>query len=217
MTSLRLEVESAQRLLLRDVPAVAVEKLQEKLVRVSLQVTSVTTLINNVLDVTQISTGRMVLLPETVDLRKAVESVLAGVRERLSCSGSIVDMYAYAPIVGKWDPLRLKSVIFSLLSNAIQYGEGEHIEIVIDVRGDQARLVVTDHGIGISVEEQERIFGRFERSGPQPHFGGFGTGLWIAREIIEAHGGTITVVSKLGSGSTFTVLLPLARGEEHSR
>jgi signal transduction histidine kinase len=215
LTSLRLEVESAQRLLVRDVPAVAVEKLEAKLVRVSLQVTSVTTLINNVLDVTQISTGRMVLLPETVDLRKAVESVLAGVRERLSCSGSIVDMYAYAPIVGKWDPLRLKSVIFSLLSNAIQYGEGEHIEIVIDVRGDQARLVVTDHGIGISVEEQERIFGRFERSGPQPHFGGFGTGLWIAREIIEAHGGTITVVSKLGSGSTFTVLLPLARAEQH--
>jgi signal transduction histidine kinase len=211
LTSLSFEVQSAQRLLGRNEPAVPVETMEAKLGRVSFQVTRLTALINNLLDVTSITSGRMVLLPETFDLRKTVKGVLAGVDELLARSGSMLNIRADAPVVGEWDPIRLKSVIFSVVSNAIKYGNGKPIEIDLDVRGDQARMVVIDHGIGISVEEQERIFHCFERAVPQQHFGGFGLGLWIAREIIVAHGGTITVASKPELGSTFTIRLPLAR------
>ena len=216
LTSLSLEVESAQRLLGYDNHAVPVANLAAKLDRVSFQVTRITALINNFLDVTQITSGTMVLLPETLDLRKHVNAVLAGARELLARSGSVLNLRAAEPVVGKWDPIRLKSVIFSLVSNAVKYGEGKPIEIDLDIQADQARLVVVDHGLGIAVEEQERIFRRFERAVPQQHFGGFGLGLWVAHQIIEAHRGTITVASKPGSGSTFTVLLPLAC-EDRSR
>ena len=216
LTSLSLEVESAQRLLGYDNHAVPVANLAAKLDRVSFQVTRITALINNFLDVTQITSGTMVLLPEKLDLRKHVNGILAGARELLARSGSILNLRAAGPVVGKWDPIRLKSVIFSLVSNAVKYGEGKPIEIDLDIQADQARLVVVDHGLGIAVEEQERIFRRFERAVPQQHFGGFGLGLWVAHQIIEAHRGTITVASKPGSGSTFTVLLPLAC-EDRSR
>jgi signal transduction histidine kinase len=216
LTSLSLEVESAQRLLGYDNQAVPAENLAVKLARVSFQVTRITALINNFLDVTQITSGTMVLLPERLDLRKHVNGVLAGARELFARSGSILNLRAAGPVVGKWDPIRLKSVIFSLVSNAAKYGEGKPIEIDLDIQADQARLVVVDYGLGIAVEEQERIFRRFERAVPQQHFGGFGLGLWVARQIIEAHRGSITVASKPGSGSTFTVLLPL-EFEEPSR
>jgi signal transduction histidine kinase len=211
LASLNLELESAQRLLGRDPSALSVEKMEAKLIRVSFQVTRLTALINNFLDVTQMTSGRIVLLHETFDLRKAVHTVLAGVRELLARSGSIMNVRADAPVVGEWDLLRLKSVILSLISNAIKYGEGRPIDVDVDARDGQARLTIVDRGVGISVEEQERILRRFERPAVRQHLSGLGLGLWVAREIIVAHGGTLTVASKPGSGSTFTVLLPLAR------
>ena len=76
--------------------------------------------------------------------------------------------------------------------------------------GGVARLQVRDEGIGIAPENQERIFERFERAVSERHFGGFGVGLWVARKVVEAHGGAIRVRSEGGAGSEFTVELPLA-------
>jgi two-component system sensor histidine kinase EvgS len=213
LTSLSLEVESAQRLIGRGPIEASFEKMDAKLVRVSFQVARLTALINNFLDVTQITSRRMVLLRETFDLRKAVDVVLAGSRELLARSGSILNMRAGAPVVGEWDSLRLKSVIFTLVSNAIKYGEGKPIDIDIDVLDDQARLAVIDRGVGIPPAERERILRRFEIAVPRQHFSGLVLSLWIAQEIVVAHGGTITVASEPGSGSTFTVLVPLGREE----
>jgi signal transduction histidine kinase len=217
LTSLSLQVASARQLLEeRDAP-VPVEKVGAKLLRASFLVTRLTALINNFLAVTQVSAGRMVLSQETSELRDVVETVLAGTREQLARSGSSLDVRSGSPVIGKWDHLALESAMFNLVSNAIQYGQGKPITIDLNVQADQARLVITDHGIGISTEVQERIFRRFERAVPQEHFGGFGLGLWVAREIIEAHGGTITVESERGLGSTFTILLPLSRKERRAR
>jgi signal transduction histidine kinase len=131
----------------------------------------------------------------------------------LARSGSAVNVRGAGPVVGEWDRLSLESAIFNVVANAIKYGDGKPIEIDVEVQPDGARLVVADHGIGIPVDEQERIFHRFERAVPQQHFGGFGLGLWVARKIIEGHGGTIAVASTHGSGSTFTAMLPLAKAE----
>jgi signal transduction histidine kinase len=103
----------------------------------------------------------------------------------------------------------MEQVIENILGNAIKYGSGQPIEIEVAADGESALFRVTDHGIGIPKESQGRIFERFERVAPVEHFGGFGLGLWIVRQIVEAHGGTITVESDGGDqGAVFTVRLP---------
>jgi signal transduction histidine kinase len=99
-------------------------------------------------------------------------------------------------------------VITNLLANAIKFGQGRPIRIVVRGAGDRARLEVHDRGIGIAPGDRERIFERFERAVSASHFGGLGLGLYISREIVVAHGGTIHIDSQPGSGTTFTVELP---------
>ena len=96
----------------------------------------------------------------------------------------------------------------SLLSNAIKYGAGHPIEVSVEGHGELAHLSVRDQGIGLSREDVGRIFERFERAVSPRHYGGMGLGLYVARQIIEAHGGNIVVRSQPGQGSTFTVVLP---------
>ena len=100
----------------------------------------------------------------------------------------------------------------NLLSNAAKFGDGKPIEITIDRQDGGARWWCVDHGIGIAPEQQSRIFQRFERAVSARHYGGFGIGLWAARQIVEAHGGRIEVASQPGEGSRFTVSLPLGGG-----
>ncbi len=96
----------------------------------------------------------------------------------------------------------------NLVSNAIKYGPGKPIDLTVQANGDVVMLSVRDHGIGISLDAQGRIFGRFERAVSTTNYGGLGLGLYIARQVVEAHGGEISVTSAEGEGSTFTVCLP---------
>jgi signal transduction histidine kinase len=100
-------------------------------------------------------------------------------------------------------------VLTNLIGNAIKYGEGRPIDVVLSRAGERARLQVRDQGIGIDKEDQARVFERFERAVSHQRFGGFGLGLWIVRYLIEALKGTVRVDSQPGVGSTFTVELPL--------
>src|SRR5262249_26054393 len=110
-----------------------------------------------------------------------------------------------------WDRLRLEQVVANLLSNALKYGAGKPVHIEIAAAAGGARLTVSDGGIGISTDDMTRIFERFERGVSGRQFGGFGLGLYIVRQLVEAHGGSISVDSRVGSGSTFTVVLPDGR------
>jgi signal transduction histidine kinase len=107
--------------------------------------------------------------------------------------------------------MRVEQVVTNLLSNAIKYGAGRPIEIRVDGDENTARLTVRDRGIGIPPDHQARIFERFERAVSTSDYGGFGLGLWIVRQIVEAHGGQIHVTSTPGQGSAFTVELPRRR------
>src|SRR5262249_49455976 len=109
---------------------------------------------------------------------------------------------------GQWDRLRLEQIVTNLLSNAIKFGAGKPIEVKLENRADVVLLSVRDHGIGISADDQTRIFQRFERAVPQKSVGGFGLGLWIVRQIATAMSGTIGVTSEPGKGATFTLVLP---------
>jgi signal transduction histidine kinase len=110
---------------------------------------------------------------------------------------------------GRWDRLRIEQVASNLLGNAIKYGKGRPIDVFVSSSEIGARLVVRDHGGGIAAEDQARIFNRFERVRSTKSSGGLGLGLYIARQIVDAHGGTIQVKSEPGEGATFTVDLPL--------
>ena len=108
----------------------------------------------------------------------------------------------------RWDRFRIEQVVTNLLSNAIKYGAGKPVDVVVDAR-PAARASGGHRGPGIEAEHHGRLFERFARFAPSHHYGGFGLGLWIARVIVEAHGGTIGVRSP-GAGASFVVDLPLA-------
>jgi signal transduction histidine kinase len=166
-------------------------------------------LIEDLLDVTRITANRLNINRRETDLVNIVNEVLEMLRPELSKSGSTVTFHSPQRVVGFWDTDRIKQIVINLLTNAVKYGQGRPIEIVALIDDGRAKLSVRDYGIGISKENQRRIFNRFERVAPITHYAGLGLGLFISREIAISHHGIILVESELGKGSTFTLELPL--------
>jgi PAS domain S-box-containing protein len=166
-------------------------------------------LVNNLLDVSRIRAGRLALEHETVDFSALLQDVVTRAEADAAGAGCTLILHADSPVVGRWDRLRLEQVVTNLLSNAIKYGPNHPIEMTVVQDGEIALLTVRDHGIGIAPENQARIFQRFERAVSERHYGGFGLGLWIVKQIVESLGGDIRVESQPGKGATFTVALPL--------
>jgi two-component system, OmpR family, sensor kinase len=111
-------------------------------------------------------------------------------------------------MMGRWDRSWLEKAFEHLLSNAAKYGHGHPIEVRLEGEHKVVRLAVRNHGPTIPLDDQRRIFGRFERTASTRHYGGFGLGLWSVRKIVEAHGGLVRVESRPGEGATFTIELP---------
>lgn len=174
------------------------------------QVRRLTQLVNELLDVTRISAGRFEVERERVDLAAIVRGVVDQFEGELEKSGCVLSLDAPRPVVGEWDGPRIEQVAMNLITNAMKYGHGKPIAIRVWMEDERAVLTVEDHGIGIAPEDRERIFQRFERTTDAKAFSGLGLGLYIVRQIVEAHGGSIRVESQLGSGSTFLVELPLS-------
>ena len=111
-------------------------------------------------------------------------------------------------VTGHWDELKLEQVFINLFTNALKYGEGRPIDITVSRTDDKGKLIVRDHGIGITEDNVDKIFDKFERVGSINNFPGLGLGLFITKEYVKAHNGTIEVMSKTDEGSTFIVELP---------
>jgi PAS domain S-box-containing protein len=184
------------------------ERTAEKLDRASRQVTRLTKLVSDLLDVSRITGGRLHVEPERFDLAVLVDEIVARMSEEADRAGCRISVVAERPCIGSWDRLRIDQVLTNLLTNALKYGGAKPIELELSIRGSQVRLSVRDHGIGIAPEHQRRIFERFERAASTRHYGGFGLGLWIVRQIVQASGGAIAVESTPGEGSVFIVDLP---------
>jgi len=187
--------------------------LQKRLGALARQGARLERVVDALLDISRIMGGPPELQLEPVDLSEIVRDVERQLAEsgQLEPSGCELRVNVHgAPVVGRWDRVRVEKVLSNLLQNALKYGAGKPVTVTAYAAGAVAILQVADQGIGIPGEDQERIFGRFERAVSGRHYGGLGLGLFIARQMVEALGGTITVASEVGRGATFTVCLPLA-------
>jgi signal transduction histidine kinase len=165
-------------------------------------------LIAELLEVSRIIWGRFQPEREDVDLGALVQESLARQEQQLLDASCPVHLDVQGAVRGRWDRGRLDRVLDNLIGNAAKYGAGKPIEVRLQGRAEDVLLEVRDHGIGIDPADHARVFERFERAVSRKQFGGFGLGLWISRKIVEAHGGSISLMSVPGGGSTFSVELP---------
>jgi signal transduction histidine kinase len=204
LTSLQLRVQLLARNARAD--TLSKDRFSRDAAGAEEQVKRMALLVDDLLDISRIMSGRLRLDVEDVDLGGFVREVVERYPEP---QRELVDVRVEGdPIVGRWDRMRIDQIVSNLLSNALKYGENNPIEITVGREADRARLVVRDHGVGIAASDLPRIFERFERAAAR-HVGGFGLGLWIVRQVVDALDGTIAVESRLGSGSVFIVELPL--------
>ncbi|MCM2277948.1 MAG: ATP-binding protein [Oligoflexia bacterium] len=206
ITPLKLQVQMIQKLAnegrLQDSQAAALLKQSER------QIERIALLIENLLDVSRLTTGRMQLNAEALDLGGLVSEMIRQAELEHGSPG-VFQADLDTGVTGSFDRTRLEQLVLNLLSNSFKFGAGKPISVRLRSREGKAILTVTDQGIGIAPEDQTRIFGRFEQAVSSRHYGGLGLGLYIARQIAEAHGGTIRVESVPGRGASFIVELPL--------
>ncbi|MFP2910112.1 ATP-binding protein [Pyxidicoccus sp. 3LFB2] len=173
-------------------------------------------LLDTLLDVSRVASQRLKLEVATLDLVETARDVA----QRLAVQARASDVELRLelppePVILFGDRLRLEQVVSNLLTNAFKYGNRQPVKLQVEEREDAVALTVTDGGIGIAPADQARIFNRFERAAGNAGADGLGLGLYIAKEIVTAHGGTITVDSQPGQGSTFQVVLPRHRTERY--
>jgi PAS domain S-box-containing protein len=172
------------------------------------QVRRLSTLVDELLNVSRIVHGRLRLERETTDLARLVVEAADRLADDFARGGTPLEVEAPGPLTGSWDRLRLDLVFSNLLSNALRYGQKQPVRVRVETDPTIARVIVEDRGIGIRPEYQARIFERFVRAVPAREYGGLGVGLWLSRQIVEAHEGRLRVESREGEGSRFTVELP---------
>ena len=194
--------------------AFTLEKLREMVARDERQIRSLTRLIDDMLDVSRIRTGKLSARPQPADLGVLAGNVVESLAAQFASAGSHIELEVEGPAPVLMDEFRIEQVLANLLTNALRYGDGKPVSVRVKVEDDFVRVDVRDQGMGISAEEQERIFERFYRvdSARSRATGGTGLGLAIVKHVAENHGGTIGVWSQVGRGSTFTMTLPSAQG-----
>jgi signal transduction histidine kinase len=211
LTSLKLQIQMNQRLMQHENPdAFSPERVRKLVETTDRQVDRLGRLVEDMLDVARVHTGKLTMEKSQVDLTELVREVIERISPQLSAAKCEIREKAEVGILGNWDRYRIEQVINNLLTNAIRYSPGKPIHIVVSKEGEKARLTVHDEGAGISPENHERIFQRFERAVSSGNISGLGLGLYISRQILESHQGTIHVESVPNEGATFIVELPLS-------
>jgi PAS domain S-box-containing protein len=211
LMALQLNLHGISRSLKSAVEEIAAEgsaQMRRGVERSLRQTEHLARLIERLLDVSRVARGQFALAVEKLDLSAVAKDVVDSMREAAARAGSELLFHAAGIAEGAWDRTRVREVVENLISNAIKYGEGHPVNVVVEPLGATVRIRVTDHGVGIPHEDVERIFERFERGGAKPDRGSLGLGLYVTRRIVLAHGGMISVTSEPGEGSTFVVELP---------
>jgi CheY-like chemotaxis protein/two-component sensor histidine kinase len=190
--------------------------IQRTLAAMDRQLHYMVRIIDDLLDVSRISRGMLVLRKERVDMVQIVERAVENVRHSFDVRNQSVSVDIDGSVMAWVDPTRVCQIISNLLNNASKYmREGGGVQVQLCVEQQNAVVRVIDGGVGIASEQLNRIFEMFVRldDAPANREGGLGIGLALARRLAQMHGGTLTVASPgIGQGSTFTLSVPLGVG-----
>jgi signal transduction histidine kinase len=208
LTSMKLQNQLVQRTMNEDFESGNFRRFEKMVQQSGRQIDRLVRLVEEMLDISRIRSGKLTISPENLDLTQLVHDTVERFAPHLQTVGCSVRVKAPDALPGRWDRMRLEQVLVNLLSNAMKYGAGKPIFVDLERRADVVVLSVRDGGIGIAPEHQARIFERFERAVTKSEISGLGLGLYIAKQILELQGGSIAVESEPGRGSTFTVTLP---------
>lgn len=213
VTSLKGFAQVVQRSL-RKTGAVDPERLARAMQTIDEQSSRLARLTDQMLDISRLEAEKFSLSRHEADLVGLVENVVLTFRHLQP--DRIIELRVSGPIRASVDQLRLEQVFTNLVDNALKFSPSEtpvEIEVASEAGGKAARVSVRDHGLGVPESERERIFERFRQVHAGQHYGGIGIGLYVSRQYVELHGGTITVERPDGAGSRFVVRLPVAAGD----
>jgi PAS domain S-box-containing protein len=206
LVALQLQLES-----LDSQVATLEPRLVSKISRARRNATRLADLITTLLDVSRIAEGRLTLNMRETDLAELVREVVDRLEETATAAKNVVVVSGESMLVALCDPLRIGQVISNLLANAFKYAAGTPIDVQVSRAGNIAVLTVKDRGPGIPEPQLERIFERFERAASVRNYPGMGLGLYVAREIVVAHGGSIRAHNRDGGGAAVEIRLPLVK------
>ena len=205
LTPLRLNLQLVERALDKRSP---VDPLAERIAVALRQLDRLSRLVEDMLDVARGLPWQITIEPIEADVAQLCADVVARFAEVAARARCAIDLRASPPAIARIDPARMEQVVAQLLSNAIKYGAGAPITVRVEPRPGRVVVAVEDRGLGVAPEVQAKIFGLFARSAADLGHGGLGLGLYVARQIVEAHGGRISCSSRPGAGTTFEVDLP---------
>jgi len=204
LTVLQLQLDT-----LRDRVKEVDASLADKIDRTNRASDRLTQLVDTLLDVSRIATGKFELHREPVDLAQVAKEVV----DRMSMAASAASCVIHADLVpgveGHWDRIRIEQVMTNLLGNAMKYASGSSVDLRVYNEPGSAVIEVRDRGPGLPGKDSDALFARFERGASMRHYGGLGLGLYIVRQIAEAHGGNVLASNAPDGGARFSVRLPV--------
>jgi len=212
LTSMLLHIEAIERTLPSEAASETTLQVppaeQKRIAAVARQARRLSGLIDSMLDVSKLTGGHLSLELAEFDVAALAREVAHRFAPDAAAAACAMTLRLDRPVLGVLDATRLDQIITNLIANALKYGAGAPVEIGVDGDEQVIRLTVRDHGIGISPQDQQRIFLRFERAADERQYSGAGLGLWITSELVKALGGRISLHSVPGAGAAFTVVLP---------
>ena len=211
LTSLKMQIQIINRLRAKkgDDVAFSVENMTKFMTQADRSVERIIHLVNDMLDISRVTTGRLSLNLEKVQLDRLAAEVVDRLSTFMELAECEVTLKIENEVNGLWDKFRIEQVITNLLTNAAKYAHGSPVVVRVYQQAQFGLIDVQDFGPGITKENQEKIFERFERVSNSDSITGLGLGLYISRQITELHHGSLTVQSEPGAGTTFTLKLPL--------
>jgi signal transduction histidine kinase len=193
-------------------------KQREYLGYITVSTNALLAIINNILDLATIDAGAMTLNLGPVDVRKTMDAAAEGVQDRLVQTGILLNIRA-VPDIGSFiaDGPRVRQALFNLLANAIDFSPaGETVTLAAQRLKGAIVFSVTDHGPGIAADKKDKVFDWFETHSHGSRHRGTGLGLSLVRSFVELHGGTVTLDSAVGRGTTVTCIFPLGEAGERT-
>ncbi|MBC7385952.1 MAG: PAS domain-containing sensor histidine kinase [Cryobacterium sp.] len=210
LTSLRLQFQMAERQMAAgDLRAYSQESVQKRIGVTNRQIDRMLHLIDGMLDISRIASGKLHVALSNVDLSSVVNELAERFSDQWLLARSSVTLDIEPEVYVRCDVYRMEQVVSNLITNTIKYGAGRPVHLCLKKDAETAEFSIQDQGMGISKEDHDRIFNRFERAVPCSSVSGLGLGLYITRQILESQGGSIRVESEVGKGSNFIFRMPL--------